>query len=107
MSTLDLAMAYAAHGWAVFPIHPRSKVPATEHGFKDASREESKLRHWWGNGSRYGIGIACGDPSGIFVLDQDPRNGGDETLGALERRFGALPTTPRVLTGRGDGGTHY
>jgi Bifunctional DNA primase/polymerase, N-terminal len=107
MTTLDLAIAYAARGWAVFTLRPHSKAPATEHGFKDASRDESKLRDWWGNGSRCGIGIACGDPSGVFVLDVDPRNGGDETLGALERRFGALRPTPRVLTGRGDGGTHY
>ncbi|HXX68437.1 MAG TPA: bifunctional DNA primase/polymerase, partial [Polyangiaceae bacterium] len=65
------------------------------------------VRRWWGNCVEYGIGIATGEPSGVFVLDIDPRNGGDETLGALERRLGALPTTVRVLTGRGDGGTHF
>jgi hypothetical protein len=52
------------------------------------------------------VAVACGRLSaGLIVLDVDPRNGGDETLHALERLHGELPPTPRVLTG--GGGEHY
>jgi hypothetical protein len=43
--------------------------------------------------------------SGLVVLDIDPRNAGDETLGRLERELGPLPSTPRVLTP--SGGQHF
>jgi hypothetical protein len=34
-----------------------------------------------------------------LVLDVDPRHGGDASLVELERQYGPLPETPRVLTG--------
>ena len=39
------------------------------------------------------------------MLDVDPANGGEETLGALEARHGVLPDTIQVITG--GGGSHY
>jgi hypothetical protein len=39
------------------------------------------------------------------VIDVDPRNGGDDTLGALVRELGELPATWTVLTP--GGGAHY
>jgi putative DNA primase/helicase len=51
------------------------------------------------------VGIALGAASGIFVLDVDPRNGGVETLAALQATHGALPPCPTVETG--GGGAHY
>ncbi len=51
------------------------------------------------------LGILTGSPSGLVVLDVDPRNGGDETLLDLEHIHGRLPDTVQVLTG--GGGWHY
>jgi predicted P-loop ATPase len=68
---------------------------------RDASADHAQLKRWWGAGSKYGIGIACGSASGVFALDVDPRNGGDDTLGAIEAKHGALPPTVRAVSGAG------
>lgn len=69
---LEAALAYAAHGWPVFPVG-RDKAPLTKHGFQDASTHPELIREWWrehpdGN-------VALGIPQGLVVLDFDPRNG--------------------------------
>ena len=46
-------------------------------------------------------GIATGEGSGVWVLDIDPRHGGDKTLAQLEAQHGPLPLTPTVGTGGG------
>jgi hypothetical protein len=43
--------------------------------------------------------IHCGN--GLLVIDVDPKNGGPETLAALEAEHGKLPTSYRVVTGSG------
>jgi hypothetical protein len=106
-SALEFAIAYTQIGFSVFPISPKSKIPQIKgsRGVLDASKDPAQIRMWWAHYPNAGIGIATGAPSGIFVVDVDPRNGGDETLGRLEGEHGALPTTPRALTG--GGGAHY
>lgn len=52
-----------------------------------------------------GFGIATGHRSNIWVLDVDPKNGGFESLQALEAKYGPLPKTLSVVTG--SGGAHY
>lgn len=104
----DLAVAYAARGWAVFPLSPRSKEPLgrlAPHAAYSATTDAELVRSWFRAAPDANIAIACGAVSGFFVVDVDPRNAGDETLGGLEARFGALPETPRALTG--GGGAHY
>jgi Bifunctional DNA primase/polymerase, N-terminal len=51
------------------------------------------------------IAIACGNISGIVVLDIDPRNGGNTTLQELAAKGCTLPVGPRALTG--NGGAHH
>lgn len=51
------------------------------------------------------VGIVTGRASGIFVVDIDPVNGGDDTLRRLEQHHGELPLTRIHSTG--SGGTHY
>ncbi len=102
----DSALQYVTRGWSVFPLRPKSKVPATEHGFKDATRDACQVYKLFGSERDYNLGIATGARSGFFAVDIDPRHGGDETLGALERQFGRLPETIRALTGGSDQGQH-
>lgn len=119
---LDHARLYIGLGLAVLPLHfpyerdgrrecscgrddcsQPAKHPfgrLARAGVKDASKDLATAERWFAN-SRLNIGIATGAVSGIFVLDIDPRHEGDETLAALERQHGALPSTWRFLTGGG------
>lgn len=102
---LQAALAYAAHGWAVFPVycardgvcscwqgsgceHP-GKHPHTDHGFKDATKDTDVIRQWWTQWPDANIGIATGAVSGIVIVDIDPKNGGDLTLDQLIEYMGA------------------
>ncbi|MDT7944577.1 MAG: bifunctional DNA primase/polymerase [Dehalococcoidia bacterium] len=99
------ATTYAAKGWAVFPLRPCGKEPLTAHGFRDATTDPEAIAEWWRRWPEANVAIATGSPSGVVVLDVDPRNGGDESLRDLEARHGPLPDTPSVITG--GGGQHY
>jgi Bifunctional DNA primase/polymerase, N-terminal/Virulence-associated protein E len=105
-STVNDALSYAARGIRVFPCKP-DKRPWTEHGFKDATTDESQIRSWWSRHSDALIGLPTGDVSGIMVLDIDVKNGarGAESLQALVDRHGQLPPTGVVQTQ--SGGWHY
>jgi hypothetical protein len=96
--------------WTAFPLKPHSKVPLIStwqggNGHLDATLDVDQIRRWWHYCPNANPGIACDERSGLLVLDVDPRNGGDEELGALERRYGELPHTVVGLTG--GGGQHY
>lgn len=78
------------------------KHPRTKNGVYDASTDEAKIRRWWETWENANIGIALGKEAGFYVLDVDPRNGGDGTLASLERKHGRLPETRTADTG-GDG----
>jgi hypothetical protein len=97
------ARAYALElGWSVLPTstgkRPIGKL--APHGWHDATRDARTIDLWWLRNPERGVAIAC-RPSGLAVLDVDPRNGGDEQLHDLERDLGPLPETPRALTGGG------
>lgn len=100
----EAALAYAAHGWPVFPVAPRAKRPLTEHGKDDASADRERVVKWWKRWPDAGVAIATGQVSGLAVVDVDPRNGGDDGIEDLEAKHGRLPDSPVVLTGAG--GTH-
>jgi hypothetical protein len=84
MSQLDEALKLASLGYFVFRVKERGKVPLTEHGFKDATRDERTILHAWDSvpGANIGIDLAR---SGVFVLDIDPKEGIDpeDVIGAL------------------------
>jgi hypothetical protein len=63
-------LAYARHGWPVFPCQPDSKQPATRHGFLDATTDPDKITWWWRHQPEANLAIATGHP-GPDVLDVD------------------------------------
>ena len=69
-ATLRQALAYARHGWPVFPCLPGQKIPATAHGFHDATLDEQQITEWFGRGQAWNLAIATGTP-GPDVLDVD------------------------------------
>ena len=96
---LAAALDLAGHGVPVFPLKPRSKVPATENGFKDASVDGGILhRRFIAAGTEANIGVACGGWG--FVLDSDGPEA-REWLDAKEAKHGPLPETWTVRTSRG------
>lgn len=119
---LDHARLYLGLGFALLPLHfPQIRGGAAacscarsdcgqpakhpfgrlvRNGVKDASKDQEQIERWF-SGASLNLGIATGAPSGLIVLDVDPRHGGDETLAALEREHGSLPVTWRFLTGGG------
>ena len=96
---LRTALALAARDLRVFPCQPRSKLPATPHGCKDASIDLEKIRQWWREIPDANIGIATGTASGIFVVDIDGLDAEAE-LRRLEAEHGELPATVEVVTPR-------
>jgi hypothetical protein len=73
---LNAALKYASLGYAVFPLQPNSKVPfAGFHWPMEATSDPEVIRAWWERLPEANIGIACGAPSGITVLDFDCKDG--------------------------------
>ena len=72
---LERALAYAGHGWPVFPCRPGSKEPATTHGHLDATTDPEMIAAWWEQVPDRNVAIATGAP-GPDVLDVDVRPGG-------------------------------
>ena len=54
------ALSYAEAGWPVFPCQPGQKLPATKHGFKDATTDPDRIIHWWKKAPDCNVAIATG-----------------------------------------------
>ena len=114
---LEHALAYAALGFRVFPLHSMAegrctcgdgdcrssgKHPRTPNGARDATADAEVIRAWWQRWPTANVGLTL---EGHAVVDVDPRNDGESTLDALEAQHGKLPDTAMALTG--GGGQHY
>ena len=92
------AALYAEWGWRTFPLKPGTKVPATRHGFKEATADAETVAAWWRQNPAYNIGLATGGLFDVIDVDTKTRPTGYQSLARLEDA-GALPDTHgRVLT---------
>jgi hypothetical protein len=98
---LDLALSHIARGLPVFPCRREDKRPLTSNGFKGATCNERIIRVWGERHPDALVAMPTGQRTGVWVLDVDPRHGGDASLASLP----ALPSTRTVRT-RG-GGRHF
>ncbi|HYO52162.1 bifunctional DNA primase/polymerase, partial [Archangium sp.] len=116
---------YQQRGWRVLPLHsvradgtctcePRQdgkpcqnkgKHPRQYDWVNLASSDPDALAEWRARYPGANVGIATGFASGFFVLDVDPKNGGDATLARLLSEHGPLPVTAQQATP--SGGAHY
>jgi hypothetical protein len=86
------ARGLTAFGFHLFPVARGGKVPAIPgsrggRGHLDATIDQSQIDRWLEDYPEANAGIACG-PSGLVVLDIDPRNGGRESFEELLRAYG-------------------
>ncbi|MDT4291783.1 bifunctional DNA primase/polymerase [Methylomonas sp. MO1] len=119
-SRLEYASKYAALGWPVLPLHwitergvcscgktycrSAGKHPLLQKGLLDAATDTKTLNAWFKKWPKANIGIRTGAASGIFVLDIDPRHGGDDALEQLKGELGSIPDD--VVQDTGSGGSH-
>jgi len=78
----------------------RSKAPACEHGFLDASTDATIIKDWWRHDPNFNIGIRTGTTSKLFAVDVDGLDA-EAALAALEHENGDLPPTVEAITARG------
>lgn len=118
MTNLDYALSYASKNWPVLPLHnitPEGKCscsnpncpenhwgkhPRTTNGLKDATTSEQQILAWWTKWPDANIGVALGDTCGWFILDIDPRHGGNYSIEEYD-----IPDTRYIQSG--SGGNHY
>jgi hypothetical protein len=113
---IEWARFYAQKGWKLLPVHGFSrekgctcpdgpsctnagKHPSSKNGLKDATDVDFIIDTFFGKGNR-NIGLACGAPSGVWVLDIDGPEG-RAALKVLEEKHGRIPPTLTSETGRG------
>lgn len=108
---------YANLGWKILPCHginsagrctcggnhtsPKDmgKHPAISGWNVAATTDPSIIQNWWHENNQYNLGVFC-QGSGFFVIDIDPRSGGDESFARFESMTqGALPPTVEAITG--------
>ncbi len=104
MSLHDAAVQYAKLGWYIFPLAPRSKMPAISkkdngNGLHDSTNDPERISKWWTKHPDHNIGLNVGK-SGLYVLDIDGERGADSLL-ELEKEYGILPSTLVAVTGKG------
>ena len=109
------ALKFAKLGWAVIPIHfvnenrcscgnkscsSVAKHPLTRNGSKDGSKDIATICNWWTKWPKANIGIVTGKSSGLFVIDVDPRHGGDRSWKQWSTDH-KIPKTAMVNSGGG------
>lgn len=111
---LHAALAYAARGWRVLPLHTMrvgrcscnrancpspAKHPRTMNGSAGASSDFAQIRKWWGMWPEANIGIATGGD--LAVVDLDVSRNGIENWEALADDNGGPLDALTVRTGGG------
>jgi len=81
---LGQALTYAARGWPVFPCQAGQKIPATAHGYLDATTDEQRITAWFRRHPDWNLAIATGAP-GPDVLDVDQHGPAGNGYAALAR----------------------
>jgi hypothetical protein len=92
----ESALALAA-GHPVLPLEPCGKRPLAGLGLRSATQDRETVASWWRRWPTANVGLRC---DGLLVFDVDGENG-ERSLVRLEERFGPLPPSRIVFTGKG------
>ena len=105
-AALRQALAYARHSWPVFPCLPGQKIPATQHGYQDATTDEQQITAWFTRHPGRNLAIATGAP-GPDVLDVDQHGEAGNGYAAFSRlRAAGLLDGARAYVRTPSGGLH-
>ncbi len=119
---LEWALAYAAHGWRVFPLWPvvdgqctcfrgakcsdAGKHPLPRNGLHAATTDGDSIQRWW-RSSNCGIGLATGEASGVWVVDVDQKGDGALAWTELLAHHNDMRPPSNVWSTTGGGGEHW
>jgi hypothetical protein len=93
------ALWYARHGWRVFPVVPRKKLPLVKGWPQLSTTDLEQIARWWRQWPEANIGLATGP---VYVIDVDQHGtDGEIALAKAERRLGKLPASVEQRTGSG------
>ena len=105
-ATLHQALAFARRGWRVFPCLPGQKIPATRHGYRDATTDPQQITEWFGRGRGWNLAVATGAP-GPDVLDVDEHGEAGNGYAAFgQLRAAGLLEGARAYVRTPSGGLH-
>ncbi len=108
---------YSSQNWQILPCHGIShgrctcgqshieskdigKHPAINAWNRESTSDIVTINSWWETNSEFNIGVNC-KASGFFVIDIDPRSGGEDSFEKFEAYVeGALPLTVEATTGK-------
>lgn len=98
MTALDQALSFASRGFWVFPVKANGNTPVHVGWQAKATRDETKIRRWWGLHPDYNVGIFTGrfgEDQALCVVDIDEKHGkhGGQTLIKLELSGADFPVT--------------
>jgi hypothetical protein len=104
--TLRQALAFATSGWPVLPCLPGQKIPATPHGYRDATTDPGQINDWFGGHPDWNLAIATGAP-GPDVLDVDDHGPAGNGYPAFRRlRAAGLLDGAAIYVRTPSGGLH-
>ena len=83
-ATLRRALAFAECGWPLFPCQSGQKIPATRHGFLDATTDQEQITRWFTRHTGWNLAIATGAP-GPDVLDVNQHGRAGNGFAAFNR----------------------
>ena len=120
---LDAALAYAAHGYPVFPLSFTSKVPIPRRdpdptgkhpdgipgtgSFYKATTDPRIIRRWWLIHPEALIGLPMGERSGVWALDIDTAEDHADGVAAWNEIVAQHTRTRRVKESRRGGDHHH
>jgi putative DNA primase/helicase len=100
---IDSILQLASLGLRIHPLLAKNKVPIIKAWQEKATCDEAMIHKWSATHPDCNWGMATGSASGVFVVDLDPKSGGDKSWRKLLKDH-PCPNTPCVITG--SGGSH-
>lgn len=126
MNCLVEALEYAKRGFRVFPLHSVRDGTCTCQNWREkngkgpcrtpgkhprfpkwqerATCDPHEVEKFWSDFKGSNVGVATGAVSGVFVLDIDPKNGGEESIETFLMKYGRIDTLQSIT---GSGGKHF